>query len=296
MFLEIRHLLSLKTISESRNLSEASESLHLTQSALSHQIKAIENYFDTQIFQRQHKPLRLTAAGRRLVELADSVIPAVADVEYELKQMAAGERGRLHITIECHACFEWLLPALDQYRETWPDIEIDIRLGMSFEPIPALSQGKIDLVITSDQVAAKDIVFEELFNYQAMLAVAPDHPLAKKEYIVAEDLKAETLITYPVERNRLDVFTKFLFPAGIEPAATRQAELTAIILQLVASRRGVAVLPDWVLRETMATNNLVTRPIGASGMFGTLYAAVRKTDRQAAFIEGFINMTREIHG
>jgi len=295
MFLEVRHLLTLKTIAESRNLSEASESLHLTQSALSHQIKSIENYFDTPIFQRQHKPLLLTAAGRRLVELADRVLPEVAEVEYELKQIASGERGRLHITIECHACYEWLLPALDQYRESWPDIEIDIRLGMSFEPIPALSQGKVDLVITSDKVEAKDLVFEELFNYQAMLAIAPDHSLAQKEYIVADDLKEETLITYPVDRNRLDVFTKFLFPAGVEPAATRQAELTAVILQLIASGRGVAVLPDWVLQEKLASNNLITRPIGKSGMSGTLYAGVRKNDRHAAFIEGFINLARKIH-
>lgn len=294
MFLEVRHLLTIKTISESRNLSEAAESLHLTQSALSHQIKAIENYFDTQVFQRQHKPLQLTAAGRRLVELADQVLPSVAEVEFELKQMAAGHRGRLHITIECHACFEWLLPALDGYRESWPDIEIDIRLGMSFEPIPALSQGKIDLVITSDKVEAKDIVFEELFDYQALLVMAVDHPLAKKEYIVAEDLKPETLITYPVERSRLDVFTKFLYPAGIEPKDTRQAELTAVILQLVASRRGVAVLPDWVLRETINSNNLVTRPITPSGMYGTLYAGVRKADRPLAFIEGFIKLAQGI--
>ena len=294
MFLELRHLRTLKTISESRNLSEASESLHLTQSALSHQIKAIESYFDTQVFQRQHKPLQLTAAGRRLVELADQVLPLVAEVEFELKQMAVGHRGRLHITIECHACFEWLLPALDSYRESWPDIEIDIRLGMSFEPIPALSQGKIDLVITSDKVETKDIVFEELFGYQAMLVMAADHPLAKKEYIVAEDLKSEVLITYPVDRNRLDVFTKFLFPAGIEPKDTRQAELTAVILQLVASHRGVAVLPDWVLRETINSKNLVTRPIGPSGMYGTLYAGIRKTDRPLAFFEGFLKLAQGI--
>jgi LysR family transcriptional regulator for metE and metH len=292
MFLELRHLRSLLAIDETGSLARAAERLHLTQSALSHQIKALERYYETALFLRSTKPLKLTPAGRKLLDLARRVLPGVEQTETELKRVAQGETGRLHIAIECHACFEWLLPVLDRYRQSWPDVEVDIRLGVSFDPIPALQNGIVDLVISSDPVTQSDLVFEPLFDYQALLVLARDHPLTDKDHIEAADLADQTLITYPVERKRLDVFTRLLQPAAIEPAAIRQAELTAIILQLVASRRGVAVLPDWVVREPVQQQRLSVRALGEKGMFGTLYAAVRSTDRPAAYMMSFIELAR----
>ncbi len=296
MYLELRHMRSFIAISDTGSLARAAERLHLTQSALSHQIKALENYYGTPLFLRSTKPLKLTLAGRKLLELAHRVLPGVERVEGELRHIARGKSGRLHISIECHACFEWLLPVLDRYREQWPEIEVDIRLGVSFDPIPALQSGVVDLVISSDLVAGHDLVFEPLFAYQALLVLARNHALTNKDRAEAGDLADQTLITYPVERKRLDVFTRFLQPAGVEPALVRQVELTAIILQLVAGRRGVAVLPDWVVREPVQQRRLSVRALGASGMFGTLYAAVRSAERPAAYMEAFIQLARNASG
>jgi len=294
MILELRHLRSFVAIEETGSLVRAAERLHLTQSALSHQIKVLEHYYETPLFLRSTKPLKLTPAGHKLLNLARRVLPGVEQTEVELKRVAQGGAGRLHIAIECHACFEWLLPVLDRYREIWPEVEVDIRLGVSFDPLPALQSGIVDLVISSDPVSQSDLVFEPLFDYQALLVLARQHPLTKKDYIEASDLADQTLITYPVERKRLDVFTRLLQPAGVEPAAIRQAELTAIILQLVAGQRGVAVLPDWVVREPVQQHRLAVRALGQSGMFGTLYAAVRNTDRPAAYMESFIELARAV--
>ncbi len=294
MYLELRHLRSLLAIQQAGNLARAAESLHVSQSALSHQIKALEHYFELALFLRNTKPLRLTPAGQSLVALAQQVLPMVSNAEAELHRAAQGEVGRLHIAIECHACFEWLMPVLDSYREKWPQIEVDICVGVSFDPIPALQKGEIDLVISSDPLNLPDVVFEPLFDYEALLVLAPDHPLAKKKFIVADDLSNETLITYPVKRQRLDVFTHFLQPAGIEPAAVRQADLTAVILLLVASQRGVAVLPDWVLREAARKSSLTQRPLTKKGMHGTLHAAVRRGENEVAFVRDFIALARGV--
>ncbi|HFD32619.1 MAG TPA: LysR family transcriptional regulator [Gammaproteobacteria bacterium] len=291
--LEIRHLRNLQAIKQYGSLARAADYLHLTQSALSHQIKSLEDYYETPLFLRSTKPLSLTPAGLSLVELAQKILPEINSVDRALRRHAAGDNGRLHIAIECHACFEWLLPVLDQYRQQWPEVEIDIRLGLSFEPIAALQKGEVDLVISSDPQLHKDLCYEPLFNYQALLALAHDHPLTRKKTILPEDLAEQTLVTYPVERKRLDVFSRFLQPANIEPAQVRQAELTAIILLLVNTLKGVAVLPDWVLHESMSHNRLTTRPLGEAGMHGTLYAAVRQNQSQAAFIQGFITLSRE---
>lgn len=292
MFIEIRHLRSLLAVDEEGNLAQAAERLHLTPSALSHQIKALETYFETPLFLRNSRPLRLTPAGKKLVELAQRILPAVAATEGELRSIAGGKSGRLHIAIECHACFEWLLPVLEAFRSQWPEVEVDIRLGLSFDPIPAVQKGEVDLVISSDPVDLPDLAFEPLFDYEALMVMHQSHPLAQKSYVEPIDLAAHTLITYPVSRQRLDVFSRFLQPAGIEPAAVRQAELTAVILLLVASLRGVAALPDWVVRNAGENPGLVTRPLGPQGMKGKLYGAVRRAERDTPFMRDFIALAR----
>lgn len=293
MFLEIRHLRSILAIEEEGNLAQAAERLHLTPSALSHQIKALETYFGVPLFLRSSRPLHLTPAGRKLLELAQRILPAVAATEGDLRMIAGGRSGRLHIAIECHACFEWLLPVIEAFRSQWPEVEVDIRLGLSFDPIPAVQKGEVDLVISSDPVDLPDLSFEPLFDYEALLVMHQSHPLAHKSHIEPADLAEHTLITYPVSRQRLDVFTRFLQPAGIEPAAVRQAELTAVILLLVASLRGVAALPDWVVRNAGQNPSLVTRPLGPGGMRGTLYGAVRGAERETAFMRDFIELARQ---
>lgn len=292
MYLELRHLRSLLAIRETGNLARAAERLHVTQSALSHQIKSLENYFEAPLFLRNSKPLRLTPAGERLIDLARQVLPLVQGVEKDLRRVARGELGRLHIAIECHACFEWLAPVLNHYRQQWPQIEVDIRVGVSFEALPALQRGEVDLVISSDPLKSRDLQFAELFGYEALLVMPADHPLTRKKRIRPADLADETLITYPVNRQRLDVFRRFLQPAGVEPAAVRQSELTSVILLLVASGRGVAVLPDWVLREAEQAGTLSTRPLGPRGMKGKLYAAIRKSESGHTYLNDFIALAR----
>lgn len=295
MILELRHLRSLQAIHQTGSLSRAASQLHLTQSALSHQIRTLEDYFDVGLYYRQHKPLRLTAAGKALLELAQQVLPQVEAVDYKLRRMAAGHSGRLHITIECHSCFEWLIPALDQYRRQWQEVEVDIRLGIHFDPMPALSSGDIDLVITSDRISHADIAFEALFEYEAMVVMANDHTLAAKTAIVAEDFRQQTLITYPVAQDRLDIFTHFLNPAGVMPTHIRQSELTAMIIQWVASRRGITVLPDWVLEEYLQRDYISARPLsmpGQNGMKGTMYAAFRQQDAGLGYLQGFVDLAR----
>ena len=293
MFLELRHLRTLTALRDTGSLAAAAQQLHQTQSALSHQIKTIENYYSAPLFIRKSRPMRFTPLGERLLQLADDILPAVYHTEQAVQQISGASRGRLHIAIECHACFDWLIPTMDDYRRQWPDVELDLSTSFAFEPIPALSRGRVDLVITSDPQETPDLVYEPLFRYQALLALNNHHPLKAKKYIEPDDLRDLTLITYPVERSRLDIFNYFLDPAGVEPALQRTAELTVMILQLVASGRGVAALPNWVLTEYLDYSYVSARPLGKTGIWSTLYAAVRKSDRELAFVEAFLNQARD---
>jgi LysR family transcriptional regulator, regulator for metE and metH len=289
---ELRHLRTLVALRDTGSLVEAAERVFLTQSALSHQLKDLETRLGSSLFMRKTRPVRFTSSGQRLLKLADEVLPLVHGAEQDLARLAGGEAGRIFMAIECHSCFEWLLPAIDRYREAWSDVELDIASGFHFAPLPALARGDLDLVITADPVDDPGLAYLPLFSYEAQLAVARDHPLAEREWIEPEDLADQTLIAYPVDRERLDIFKQFLDPAGVEPARIRNAELTTMMVQLVASGRGVVCLPNWALHEYRQRDYVLVKSLGEEGIWPTLYAAVRRDQQAAPFIEGFVEVAR----
>ena len=292
MHIELRHLRTIRAIHEAGGLARAAEQLNITQSALSHQIKALEDQAQMELFVRRTKPLRLSAAGMKLLHLAERILPEVEALQEEFRNLHSGRSGRLHIAIECHACFEWLLPVLESFRKAWPDVDVDIRPGLAFDAFAALQREAVDLVVTSDPEEIPGVQFFPLFDYQPMLVAASQHKLAAKPHADAEDFRDELLITYPVDREKLDVFTELLGPAGIEPRAIRHVELTAVILMLVASGRGVAVLPDWVLREARSSADYITRPLTANGIRRRLHAAVRSEDAARPYMAHFLRLAR----
>ena len=294
MHIEFRHLKTIRAIHQAGGLARAADMLHITQSALSHQIKGLEDQTGVELFVRRSKPLRLSAAGQRLLRLAEKILPEIEALEAEFDGLREGSAGRLHIAIECHACFEWLFPVLERFRKTWGEVDVDIRPGLAFDALPALQKEEVDLVVSSDPEDLPGISFKPLFDYEPVFVASSQHPLAQKPYVEAADFRDEVLITYPVDRSRLDVFTELLTPAKVEPKSIRQVELTAVILLLVASNRGVAVLPDWVVREVKTSTDYVTRPLAATGKTKRLYAAIRDDDADKPYMAYLLKLAREI--
>ena len=292
MHIEFRHLRSIRAIHQAGGLARAAEMLNVTQSALSHQVKGIEEQCGVELFVRRARPLRLSAAGHKLLRLAERILPEIEALEEEFRGLRSGKAGRLHIAIECHACFEWLFPVLDRFRHAWPEVDVDIRAGLAFGALPALVREEVDLVVSADPEDLAGVDFTPLFDYAPLFVAAAGHPLAAKPCVEAEDFIGETLITYPVERARLDVFTELLSPARVEPRAVRQVELTAVILFLVASGRGVSVLPDWVLREVRTSSDYITRPLTAAGVTRRLYAATRAEDTAKPFMAEVLRLAQ----
>ncbi len=236
--------------------------------------------------------MKLSPAGLRLLRLAEQVLPQVEAAQAEFSNLRDGHAGRMHIAIECHACFEWLFPVLEAFRKSWADVDVDIRPGLAFDALPALQKEDVDLVVSSDPDTIPGVEFIELFDYNPVFVASSQNPLAAKPFVEAEDFRDQTLITYPVEKSRLDIFSQLLTPAGVEPASIRQVELTAVILLLVASNRGVSVLPDWVVREVKYSSDYVTRPLTKDGITRRLYAAVRTEDRDKPYMQELIRLAK----
>ena len=292
MHIEFRHLRTIKAIHDAGGLAKAADILHITQSALSHQVKGLEDQAGVELFARRSKPLRLSAAGLKLLRLAERILPEIDATEAEFAAIRQGRAGRLHIAIECHACFEWLFPVLEAFRRVWPEIDIDIRPGLAFTALQALAREDVDLVISSDPERIEGITFNPLFDYSPTFIASANSPLAAKPFVEARDFADQTLLTYPIDRARSDVFSLLLTPAKVEPKAHRQVELTTVILMLVASGRGVAVLPGWGLREGKYQPDYVTKRVTEQGLTKRLYAATREEDVTEPYMAHFLRLAR----
>lgn len=290
--IELRHLKTLLALEETGSVSLAAKRVFLTQSALSHQIRALENYYDTPLFERKSAPLRFTPAGERLLQLAHDLLPQVAAAERDMAQIIEGEAGELRLAVECHTCFDWLMPAMGEFRPLWPQVELDIVSGFQADPVGLLLQHRADLAIVSEATPQQGIAYQPLFAYGMVGICAKDHPLAAKAVWEAEDFADETLITYPVPDDMLDLLRKILLPKGVNPAR-RHSELTIAIIQLVASRRGIAALPYWMVMPYLEKGYVISRQITSDGLQSELYAAMRAEDTGKTYLENFCQIVRD---
>lgn len=294
MFLDLRHLRTLVMLRDCEGVAAAAQRLHLTQSALSHQLKALEERCGGELFLRKSRPVTFTPLGRHLLALAERVLPEIESAERECRRLARGQAGRLYLAIDCHSCIDWIMPSLDAYREKWPHVELDLSLGHSFDPVPALLAGAVDAVITSDREQEGRVAFAPLFRYESVLIAANGHALGARRRVLPADLREQCLITYPVSERRLDVYRAFLDPAQVRPASRRTAELTSVIVQLVASGRGVAVLPNWAVAKYVEHGHVQARRLGRAGLWATLYAGVRREEARLPYLQAFIATAREV--
>ncbi|KLV11559.1 HTH-type transcriptional regulator MetR [Photobacterium ganghwense] len=290
--IEIKHLRTLTVLRDTGSLTATANTLCLTQSALSHQLKDLEQRLGSPLFLRKTRPVRFTAEGEILLRLADEVIPRIAKAEHELASLKEDVNGRLHMAIECHSCFQWLMPALKEYQIHWPSVSLDFSSGFGFEPIPALSAGELDLVITSDIQPRSEIHYEPLFDFEMRLIVSPQSPLADKACIEPEDLAEQTMLSYPVQKNRLDVVKHFLQPAGIEPSHWKQADNTLMLIQMVSAGLGVAALPNWAVYDFARQGLIVSKPLG-KGLWRRLFAAIRASERERHYLTAFFATAKQ---
>lgn len=290
--LERIHLAIVQEVEKQGSLTAAADVLCVTQSALSHSMKKLEQQLGTDIWLREGRSLRLTQAGQYLLAVAGRVLPQLDVAEARLRQFAQGERGTLRIGMECHPCYQWLLKIVSPYLAGWPDVDVDVKQKFQFGGIGALFGYEIDLLVTPDPLYKPGLHFEPVFDYEQVLVVAADHPLAQQAWVKPAQLTRETLITYPVSPERLDVYTQFLTPAGVAPQRHKTIETTDIMLQMVASGRGVAALPRWLVLEYAAKMAVVPIKLGRQGVAKQIHLGARESDLDTDYLRAFIEFAR----
>ncbi len=291
--LERIHLAIVREVDRQGSLTAAANVLCLSQSALSHTVKKLEHQLGIDIWLREGRSLKLTQAGEYLLGVANRVLPQLAYAEERMREYAKGERGTLRIGMECHPCYQWLLKVVSPYLANWPDVDVDVKQKFQFGGIAALFGYEIDLLVTPDPLYRPGLHFEAVFDYEQVLVVGRKHPLALTPYVKPEQLADEILIAYPVAIDRLDIYNQFLMPAGIMPKRHKVIETTDIMLQMVASGRGVAALPRWLVEEYARKVEITPVRLGAKGISKQIFLGVREADLDTDYLNAFIGQARQ---
>ena len=287
------HLAIVREVDRQGSLTAAAATLCLTQSALSHSVRKLEEKLGTEVWVREGRSLRLTQAGQYLLAVANRVLPQLDLAEERLQQFAQGERGTLRIGMECHPCYQWLLKVVSPYLAAWPDVDVDVKQKFQFGGIGALFAYEIDLLVTPDPMPRPGLHFEPVFDYEQVLVVSRRHPLGGQTWVEPRQLVPETLITYPVSIERLDIYTRFLMPASVTPRRHKTIETTDIMLQMVAGGRGVAALPRWLAEEYADRMDIVPLRLGRQGVAKQIHLGVREGDLRIDYLLSFMEMARQ---
>ena len=289
MDLEIRHLVLVRAVAAAGTLTRAGLALHLTQSALSHQLQDIEARLGTALFLRVGKRMVLTPAGEHILASAEGVLTTMERTEEAVRHLAGARSGVLRLTTECYTCYHWLPPLLKRYRGTHPGVDVRIDATATNDPLTYLLDGRLDVAIVSGQVHDRRIIVQPLFNDELVAIMEPRHPLAGKPYLRLEDFADQTLLIYP-PKEESTFYQRMLLPAGVAPASLQQIMLTEAIIELAKAGLGIAVLAAWAVAPHVKAGTLRALSVTRQGFRRTWSVATLKDTAQLPHVREFIHL------
>ena len=298
LHLDLRHLRLVAAMADSGGQTRAAKRLNLTQSALSHQLRELESRIGTPLFIRASRRMVLTSAGERVLASARRVLHEVETLERDLTEDAtSGSAGVVRLATECYTCYHWLPGVVTAFRKEWPRVDVRIIAEATADPVRALLDGALDLAIVAGDVDERRLGCTSLFEDEQVVVVAPDHPLATRQFVAPEDLRNEHLILYTTHSSENSVLREVLRPAGVEPRQLTRVQLTEAIVELVKAGLGVSVLARWAIAPQLRDRTLVGVPLTARGFHRRWWAVTRPHETTPAFQQSLVELLgRHLHG
>ena len=226
--------------------------------------------------------------------MANRLLPQLEYADQVIERFAKGEKGAIRIGMECHPCYQWLLKVVTPFIERYPEVDLDVKQQFQFGGMKALLNYDIDVLVTPDPIHQSCVTFTPVLNYQQVLVVSKQHALAKKTQVEPKDLVDEVLYSYPVEIDRLDIYSQFLNPAHCKPKKHKSIEATDIMIQLVAAGRGVAALPHWLVNEYAEKTAIKSVRLGKAGVSKSIYLGLRDDDQGVDYLQAFIKQAEQL--
>ena len=288
--LDIRHLRLVAEVAATRSITRAAQRLHLTQSALSHQLRDAEEKLSTPLFQRANRKMHLTPAGEKLLGSAKRILTDLASTEDQI-QGVAGPAGTLRITTECYTCYHWLPPVLEAFQQEFPNVDVRIELEATSKPFASLLDGKLEVAIVSSRRHDRRIRYEPLFQDELMIVMPPGHRLAKQKWIRPGDLAQETLLIYPPRRE--STLIGLLTADGLEPRSVLEVPLTEAIIEMASAGMGIGFLARWAVAPRLKSGDLVARPLSKAGYQRHWEAATLQKQQVPYHVSQFLKLLKQ---
>ncbi len=292
MNLEVRHLSLVKAVAEEGSISRAGIRLHLTQSALSHQLRGIEDRLGVSLFLRQNKRMTLSKSGVRLLKSAEHILEELRLAEDDIKRIATNREGLLRISTECYTAYHWLPSILKVFNRKYPNVDVQVVGEATSHPIEFLVARKLDLAILPWALRNRKIILEPLFEDSLVVVMHPKHPLARKRYVSPADFAGQHLFLYSQreENEGWTFYNTLLVPAGVTPGRISYMQLTEGILEMVKAGMGIAVLAHWAVHPEIRRHTIKALPLTSHGYVRRWNAAVLKNGPMPDYMVAFIKM------
>jgi LysR family transcriptional regulator for metE and metH len=292
MELEIRHLRLIQAVAEEGSVTRAGNRLHLTQSALSHQLRDAEERLGAPLFLRLNRKMIPTPAGERLLRSAQAILEELERAEREVRKSPQAPGGVLRVATSCYTCYHWLPQRLRRLHARFPGVDVRIVLEATRQPVEFLLEGRLDLAILDEKVRNRSIALRPIFSDELLLIMAPDHPLASRPFIRPEDFSGHNLIHY-VPKEESSMIQRELIPAGYIPKRVLFVPLTEAIVEMVRAGLGVSVQARWAVEPHLETQRLAARPLSKQGFHRQWYVASLKSQATPAYVREFVKLLAE---
>lgn len=291
--MELKHFRLIKTIAEEGNIANSSEKLFLTQSALSHQLREMEEQLGFKVFHRSRNKWELTEEGTELHKLANTIHAAIEQGFHSIKNINEGTKGLVRISTECYSFYQGLPTFIQKMAALYPKIDVELILDATHQPISKILSNDIDLAIVTSRPSSPALSGKALFEDEIFAIMHKEHTLANKPYLEAGDFAEAHLIIHSFPLETVSVYQTFLNPNNIIPARISAIPLTEVALEMVSANMGITCMPKWALKSFKTPEELVFKSIGKNGLKRTHYLISRTEDHAKKYISEFISSFEE---
>lgn len=292
--LEVRHLRLVRALADEGGPTRAAARLHITQSAVSHQLAELEGRLGVALFARVRRRLTPTAAGERLIGEARTLLGELARVERELHRAGEPRRVALRVVVETFTAYGWLPRVAAALARELPHVDVRVAIEATREPVAALIRGALDVALVSSPVHDRSLVATPLFDDEWAVVLAPGHPLARRAWISAKELGGQALFAQDAPRSDVERLRDLVSAERARMPRVSLVPLTELMVAFVRAGAGVGLMSRWAARPYAERGEIVCVRLTREGLAERWVAVTRRDAKAPAYVQRFVELTRAL--
>ncbi|MFS4447559.1 LysR family transcriptional regulator [Maribacter sp. 2307UL18-2] len=291
--MELKYFRLIKTIAEEGSIANSTERLFLTQSALSHQLRELEERLGFKVFKRTRNKWELTQEGTELYKLANKLFSSIDEGFSNIKHITEGSKGGIKLSAECQSFFHSIPSFIQKMGILYPEIDIEVSLGATHQTISQVLSNDIDVAIVTSEPESDELTSVQVFKDEIFAIMHTEHVLNNLDYLDASHFGNVHLLINSFPLEGVAVYQQFLKPNRIHPTKISAIPFTEITLSMIQANMGIMCAPKWQLSAFKISSELVFKRIGKNGLKRNHYLVVKKEHRNRKYIHDFISSFEE---